>query len=386
MPAFGTILAPVRSSVPMEVNSPAGFMTEPPGDLWWVGLHSWWQIPIPSSVTKAESVLVNPVVRMPWVVTDPAGSQSRPGEPGYPAWLSDPMLLNGSSGGANLGRFAMLERIDRFDFWAWWLKDAMRYGYGVFTFIPTADGSPLAGTLHLHPPTSLFQGEDGWAFDYHDGSVRPVVDVNLDEHLAHHESPGPVRWAEIEGTGQRVVLLRHSIPGGVFGRHRAEMKLANRTLTYAAEALDTATPSGVLTTDQPINQPQSDDIRSRWEERQTRRRIAVLGNGAKYQQVVMTPADAEIVGLQNASDKQVAHMYELSSWELDAPSGDSMTYANIGEKRQDRVDGPLASWSARVEEVLSSLLPWGWRIAIDFSEYTKTTTKEAASDGAIDTA
>jgi hypothetical protein len=351
-------------------------MTEPPGDLWWVGLHSWWQTPIPSSVTKAESVLVNPVVRMPWIVTGRDGAQTRPGEPGYPTWLSDPMLLNGSSGGPSLGAFPMLDRIDRFDFWAWWIKDAMRYGYGVFTFAPGSDGQPRAGTLQLHPPTRLFRGENGWAFDTADG-VKPIVDAA--------DGPGPVRWAEIQGTGQRVCLLRHSIPGGVFGRHRAELRLANRTVAYSAEALDTATPSGVLTTDQPITQGQSDDIRARWEERQTRRRIAVLGNGAKYQAVVLAPSDAEIVGLQNASDKQVAHMYELSSWELDAPSGDSMTYSNIGEKRQDRVDGPLASWSARVEEVLSALLPWGSAIGIDFSAYTMSTTKEAP-DGPADPA
>ena len=74
----------------------------------------------------------------------------------------------------------------------------------------------------------------------------------------------------------------------------------------------------------------------------------VRANGARYQQVVMSPVDAEIVSLSNLSDKQVAHMYELSAWELDAPSGDSNTYANVSEKRQDRVDGPLASWSARL--------------------------------------
>jgi Phage portal protein len=360
MPAFPIVSTPVRSSTPIEVNTPDGFMTEPPGDLWWIGLHAWWETSIPSSVTKAESVLINPLVRMPWLVGGTA-----PDDDGYPAWLTDPMVLNGSTGGGNKGRVPMLDRVDRFDFWAWWIKDAMRYGIGAWVFAPDSAGQPLAGTCQLIAPWRLYRGDDGWALEVK-GAMEPIDDEG-----------------ELT-SGERIVLLRHSIPGGVFGRHRAELQLARRARQYAGEALDTATPSGIITTDQPISQPQSDEIRLRWEDRQRRRTIAVMGNGSRYEPVVMTPVDAEVVALTNASDKQVAHMYELSSWELDAPSGDSMTYANIGEKRQDRVDGPLASWSARVEETLSALMPWGTRLRIDFTGYTKQT--ERGSDAPPSTA
>jgi phage portal protein BeeE len=341
----------------MHVNAPGGFMTEAPGDLWWTGLRTWWDDTIPSSVTKAESVLINPLVRMPWTVQDRQGRTQGPGDEGYPAWLYDPMLLNGTSGGPNLGAFDMLDRIDAFDFWAWWIRDAMRHGYGVLTTALDSAGQPLAGTLLLHEPWRLWRGDDGWALDVGEG-LEPV------------DGRGMVG-------GRRVVVLRHSIPGGVFGRHRAEMQLAQRTRTYSAEVLDTATPSGVLTTDQPINQAQSDFIRARWEERQKRRTIAVLGNGARYQQVTMSPVDAEIVAMSSLSDRQVAHMYELGAFEVDAPSGDSMTYANISERRQDRVDGPLASWSARLEQTLSALMPWGTRLTVDFRAYTTITTTTA---------
>ena len=56
-----------------------------------------------------------------------------------------------------------------------------------------------------------------------------------------------------------------------------------------------------------------------------------------------------------------------------------MTYANISEKRQDRVDGPLSSWSARIEETISALMPWGTVMRIDFTEYTTATTKGQVS-------
>ena len=368
MPAFGTQNIPVRTSVPIEINAPENFLlAETFGDEWWLGLHSWWDQMVPSSVTKAESVLINPLVRMPWTIIDPDGNETRPDDPGYPAWLTDPMLLNGSSGGSNTGAFDHLDRIDRFDFWGRWVRDAMRYGFGVVRYGTRSDRrEPLAGTLKALPPICLYRGEDGWAIET-DGRIQ-AIDFD----------------GFIEGTSQRILLLRHSLPGGVFGRHRQELQLAQRARMYSAEALDSNTPSGVLTTDQPINQKQADGARTEWETRLKRRTIAVLGNGSKYQQVVMSPVDAEIVSLLQASDRQVAHMYELSAWELDAPSGDSMTYSNLGEKRQDRVDGPLASWSARIEETLGALLPWGWRIAIDFSEYTKQTGGGGTGGGAMD--
>ena len=362
MPAFGSIPAPVRTSVPIEINSPENFLlAETFGDEWWIGMQSWTNQVVPSSVTKAESVLINPLVRMPWPVTV-AGVTHEPGDAGYPAWLADPMLLNGSTGGANTGAFDALDRVDRFDFWARWLRDAMRYGFGVIAYAPDSRGAPLAGSMQNLAPFRLFRGDDGWGLALRDGGVAPI------------DSSGTV-----EGTGQKILLLRHSLPGGVFGRHRSELELAQRTRSYSAEALDSGTPSGVLTTDQPLNQSQADKARAAWNERMNRRSIAVLSNGARYQQVVMSPVDAEIVSLLQASDRQVAHMYELSAWELDAPSGDSMTYSNLSEKRQDRVDGPLASWSARIEETLGALLPWGSSVSIDFSAYTMRTTAAPAA-------
>jgi len=136
-------------------------------------------------------------------------------------------------------------------------------------------------------------------------------------------------------------------------------------------------PSGVLETDQPINQTQANETRTEWETTQARRRIAILGNGAKYKQVLMSPLDAELVAMSRLSNEQVAHMFELPAWYLDAASN-SMTYSNAQDWRQDLVDGPEASWSARIEETIGSVLPWGSTLQIDFTQYTKPTTTEGA--------
>lgn len=356
MPAFGSVVAPVRSrpEYPLNVNSPAGFPSDyPPGDLWWVGLQSWWQTSIPPGITRATSVLCNPLVRMPWLIHRPDGSTVAPGDPGYPAWIQDPMLLNGSTGGPNVGRFASLDRLDRFDLWVRWITAAMWHGISPLAFTPDTNGQPVAGSVQALHPSRVYRGDDGWALSVN-GHVEPIDDDGM-------------------VLGQRILLLRHSLPGGVLGWHAAQVQLANRLTQYAAETFDSAVPSGVLSTDQPINQNQADTARTEWETRQQRRSIAVLGNGSKYQQVTMTPVDAEIVALSNLSNEQIAHAFELPAWYLDA-SSDSGTYTNSLQWRQDLVDGPLASWSARLEETLGSLLPWGWALSVDFTAYTTPTT------------
>ena len=170
-----------------------------------------------------------------------------------------------------------------------------------------------------------------------------------------------------------------------------ELRAAAGVTEYAATLFDGTVPSGVLTTDQPVNQEQANATREEWERTQYRRRIAVLGNGAKYQQVVMSPVDAAVGQMMMLSNTQVAHMLELPAGMLDGQSGGSMTYANINDARRDFVDGTLASWASRVEESIGALLPWGQHMSIDFTEYTKpiaaapepaSTPEEVTSDAA----
>jgi hypothetical protein len=356
VPAFGTVTVPVRSSAPIELNSPDGFMTEPPGDLWWLGLNSTWQSKIPPSVTRATAIIVNPLVRMPWVVRTSTGDELNPRDPGYPIWLQDPMMLNGSSGGPYGGVFPMLDRIDRFDLWARWIRDALWFGVGLIAFIPDSAGQPRAGTVQVVDPTRLFRSDDGWALAGRTGII-PIDDSGM-----------------IGDTGQRVVPLRHSLPTGVFGRHEASLELANNINTYAVDTFNTGVPSGVLTTDQPINQTQANTARDEWELTQQRRRIAVLGNGARYQQVTLSPLDAALGDMATLSNVQVAHMFEMAAWLLDS-APPSTTYTNAGDWRQDLVDGPLSSWSARIEETIGAVMPWGSSMTIDFTDYTTATTQ-----------
>jgi hypothetical protein len=198
--------------------------------------------------------------------------------------------------------------------------------------------------------------------------------------LTWNGHPYPVNAAGVlVGTpGPRQIHFMRGHEGGILSMHMAELRAAAAVTEYAADLFDGAVPSGVLESDQPINQEQADQTREAWELRQYRRRIAILGNGVKYRQVTMSPVDAAIGQMMTMSNTQVAHMLELPASMLDGQSGGSMQYSNRAEDMQQFVDGPLSSWASRVEESIGALLPWGQTMSIDFTEYTKTTTGGAA--------
>ena len=320
---------------------------------WWTGVRGQ-TVPIPANLTRGLSIIINPLVRLPWQFTTGP----------MPAWCLDPMLFNGRYPGAGQPRRMFLWRESRFDFWARWLRDTILHGIGAFSYLPDSEGQPLTGSLIRHDSRDLLAPVDDFTHDWQLVWQGAFHDVDEDGNVV--------------GTGRRLHFVRGH-QGGIIGMHLAELAGSAGVTKYAAELFDGTVPSGILTSDQPLNQEQADATRDAWELRQQRRRIAVLGNGAKYQQVMMSPVDAAVGQMMTLSNTQVAHMLELPAWMLDGQSGGSMTYANINDRRQDFVDGTLAAWSARVEESISALLPWGQTMSIDFTEYRKPTTAAGAA-------
>lgn len=364
---FGTVNDPVRSRYDLNVNSPDGMPSAyPPGvDTWWTGLHWAWESQLPTAVTRATAIITNPLCRMPWLIRRPDGVMLGPDDPGYPAWLIDPALNGGSSGGPNSGAFPQLERPTRFDLLSRWVRDSLWLGLGLLAFSPSEFG-PRAGTVQVIQPTRLGRNGAGWVLEI-DGALVPVDDAGM-------------------VAGMRLVPLRHSLPGGVLGWHRAQVGLADRMTRYATGTFDSGIPSGVLLSEFPMAQDQADEYRETWHERLYNRQVAVLGNGMRYEPIAISPVDAELIAMGRLSNESLAHAFELPAWYLDAAQN-TMTYSNAQWYRQDLVDGVLSSWSARIEETISGLLPWGTRLVIDFTHFTRPIgIEEGSSATATDAA
>jgi hypothetical protein len=332
----------------------------PDSDLWWTGVLAP-SVEVPANLTRGISIIVNPLIRLPWTFPQDGGDV-------MPSWCRDPMALNRARPGlADAGWRVFLSRESRFDFWARWVRDAILYGIGLFSYVPDSQGQPTQGSLIRHHPLNLYAPADealtDWALMWR-GQQYAVDDEG-----------------RITGTGRQLHFIRGH-EGGLFGIHSAQLALANAVNDYGVNMFAGGVPTGVLATEQPLTQDQADQARATWQERQRERSVAVLGNGVRYQQEALSPVDAELVSMARLTNTQVAHMLELAAYQLDGDSGDSNTYANIVDRRSDFIDGTLAAWSARVEESISALLPWGHQMLIDFTKYRMPTTQEAPNAAA----
>ena len=92
-----------------------------------------------------------------------------------------------------------------------------------------------------------------------------------------------------------------------------------------------ARPSGLLSSEQELQQPESDELRRRWEEIYAdydgKGRIAVLGKGSKYQPITPVLKDLEVSGLDTVSRDQVLATYNLPKFKLGIVEGDGKANA-----------------------------------------------------------
>jgi HK97 family phage portal protein len=106
----------------------------------------------------------------------------------------------------------------------------------------------------------------------------------------------------------------------------ASNSMVRQALDFANNA---AKPSGVLTTDQPLEDWQTKEMREMWREVTTGRNAGgtpILSNGLKWQQVSSTSRDAQLAELLQISDGRIATAYRiplplLSLWGAQVQAG-----------------------------------------------------------------
>jgi HK97 family phage portal protein len=118
-----------------------------------------------------------------------------------------------------------------------------------------------------------------------------------------------------------------------------------------------ATPSGLLTTDQRINNETATDLKERWKvSHRGHRDIAVLGDGARFQPVSINPEESQFLETTRANVATVARYFGVQPELVGGESGGSLTYANVEQRALDFLQFGLAPWLVRLETALSALL------------------------------
>jgi HK97 family phage portal protein len=158
----------------------------------------------------------------------------------------------------------------------------------------------------------------------------------------------------------------YRMPGSVVGASPIRYHAETIGLGLAAQAFgakffgDNATPAGVLTSDQALNQSQASDLAERWKAtRSGRRGTAVLGAGTKFQPISVNPEESQFLESQRFTVQQVARVFRVPPELIGADSGSAMTYSNIESRDLTLLKYAVNPWLVKLERTMTSLLPRG---------------------------
>jgi HK97 family phage portal protein len=134
-----------------------------------------------------------------------------------------------------------------------------------------------------------------------------------------------------------------------------------RALTQEATALiqNATAPRGVLSV---AAGPASDDVLQNLESSFTSRhqgpekagRVAVLSSDVSFTALSLSPHDAEFVEQRKLSTQEIARLFAVPPWMLNAPSNDSLTYSNTEMQAAAFVKFCLAPYLAAIEQAITA--------------------------------
>jgi len=334
-------------------------------------------------------LIVNTITALPWLRMSgdplPMGL-SRVGDTG--AWLSDPMRLRPRDGVPSPQAAALL--LSRGVFWAQWIRSALWYGMGYLIFVEDSAGLPLAGTLRvLNPQTVSPQFTDGVGVHRRIGSQSPRsyggwIDTDTDGRFV------------LGGTTYRLVELRnptaetdeYGITPGVLSAHAGELAQAQAAVTYGRGTLRSGVPAGYLKVSTPTFGP--DDaaaLKKAWlaAHGNDSRSIAVLNSTTEFQPIALSPVDMALIEMRRMSLLDIANAFGVPAYMIGGTDGGSNTYSNAESRNRDFLTFSLMPWASTVEDVLSSLLPGGSWVEVDFSGLLRpdSSTRYAANAQAV---
>jgi HK97 family phage portal protein len=142
-------------------------------------------------------------------------------------------------------------------------------------------------------------------------------------------------------------------------------------------------PEGILRTDQEIGPDQAKKAAQEWSNARRERRTAVMGKGLDYSPLLLSPKDALWLEGSQYNTIQVARMFGVPATLLDAPSGDTATYANQTQKNQALLDQTLRQYLDEIEDSFGEILPLGTLARFNTDELLRLNEKERAETDAI---
>lgn len=204
--------------------------------------------------------------------------------------------------------------------------------------------------------------------------VAVALDANRQAHYT-------IDGTEVPPT--EIAHLRYlTIPGRALGlgpiqAARAGLTGMVRVARYADNLFTRGgTPSGILSTSQPLTREQAADAAAEWDEKQTAGKTAVLGHDLDYKPVGVKPSELQWLDSQKWSVVRVARLFGIPPAKLAvAIEGASLTYNNIEQATLDMLRDTLMGYLAPIEDMLTWLLPRGQSVRFNLDAVLRPDTK-----------
>jgi HK97 family phage portal protein len=138
---------------------------------------------------------------------------------------------------------------------------------------------------------------------------------------------------------------------------------------------DSAIPTGVLTTDEPLTPEQAQVNLALWDAaNQDRRKTAVLGSDLKFQAISIPPGDSQLIDQMRLNVQQIARIFGVPPEMVGSDSGVSMTYSNVESRDLSFLKYSLQPWLGRLERAMNTLVPRGQYVKFNAAALLRTDT------------
>ncbi len=110
-------------------------------------------------------------------------------------------------------------------------------------------------------------------------------------------------------------------------------------------------------------------------------KVAVVSGDVTFTPIAFSADDSQFLGQRELSAREVARIFRVPAWAVDAPTGDSLTYANVAEQNRALATHSLRPWATRIEKAISNdadLCPGNTYCQFDFDGLLRASPEQRA--------
>jgi HK97 family phage portal protein len=140
---------------------------------------------------------------------------------------------------------------------------------------------------------------------------------------------------------------------------RLALSLSSNLQEHAKQYFEEGSrPSGILTMPLGSSAEGMERLREDWRNKhggvERMHRVALIEGEAQFTPVAFSADDSQFLQQRELSAREVSRIFRVPAWAIDAPTGDSLTYANTLEQNRAFVTHSLRPWLVRIEKAIGN--------------------------------